>query len=161
MSEDVALDERADTLRPATAERGGPRAVGKFLEFFAARTGGRGRPTAGRWGSFLAWCEARGLALEAVSPLHVAAYIRTSRARVVLHRGVGSCGGDAWGCQLWGRGPRSAAPAMQELTSMETRVTCTPEIETAWILAGPRARRSPSASAVGNSYFMQAHRLKR
>ena len=26
---------------------------------------------------FLAWCEARGLALEAVSPLHVAAYIRT------------------------------------------------------------------------------------
>ena len=28
-------------------------------------------------GQFLAWCEARGLALEAVSPLHVAAYIRT------------------------------------------------------------------------------------
>ena len=27
-------------------------------------------------GRFLAWCEARGLALEAVSPLHVAAYIR-------------------------------------------------------------------------------------
>ena len=28
-------------------------------------------------GQFLAWCEVRGLALEAVSPLHVAAYIRT------------------------------------------------------------------------------------
>ena len=28
-------------------------------------------------GQFLAWCEARGLALTAVSPLHVAAYIRT------------------------------------------------------------------------------------
>ena len=28
-------------------------------------------------GQFLAWCEARGLGLEAVSPLHVAAYIRT------------------------------------------------------------------------------------
>ena len=28
-------------------------------------------------GQFLAWCEARGLALAAVSPLHVAAYIRT------------------------------------------------------------------------------------
>ena len=28
-------------------------------------------------GQLLAWCEARGLALEAVSPLHVAAYIRT------------------------------------------------------------------------------------
>ena len=28
-------------------------------------------------GQFLAWCEARGLGLAAVSPLHVAAYIRT------------------------------------------------------------------------------------
>ena len=28
-------------------------------------------------GQFLAWCEARGLGLESVSPLHVAAYIRT------------------------------------------------------------------------------------
>ena len=28
-------------------------------------------------GQFLAWCDARGLALTAVSPLHVAAYIRT------------------------------------------------------------------------------------
>ena len=28
-------------------------------------------------GQFLAWCEARGLDIEAVSPLHVAAYIRT------------------------------------------------------------------------------------
>ena len=28
-------------------------------------------------GQFLAWCEARGLGLTAVAPLHVAAYIRT------------------------------------------------------------------------------------
>ena len=28
-------------------------------------------------GQFLAWCAARGLGLTAVSPLHVAAYIRT------------------------------------------------------------------------------------
>ena len=36
-----------------------------------------GPPGARAAGQFLAWCEARGLRLEAVSPLHVAAYIRT------------------------------------------------------------------------------------
>ena len=52
---------------------------GGFLEFFAARIANRRTPAAyGRAvGQFLAWCEARGLALAAVSPLHVAAYIRT------------------------------------------------------------------------------------
>ena len=57
----------------------GPVAVARFLEFFAARIANR-RPRAayGRAvGQFLAWCAARGLALAAVSPLHVAAYIRT------------------------------------------------------------------------------------
>ena len=72
MSEEVvALVERVDAARPA--------AVGKFLEFFAARIANRRtRAAYGRAvGQFLVWCEARGLALEAVSPLHVAAYIRT------------------------------------------------------------------------------------
>ena len=41
-----------------------------------SRTSGRGRRTRGPRGSF-SRCEGRGLRLEAVSPLHVAAYIRT------------------------------------------------------------------------------------
>ena len=54
-------------------------AVEKFLEFFAARIANRRtRAAYGRAvGQFLAWCAARGLGLTAVSPLHVAAYIRT------------------------------------------------------------------------------------
>ena len=57
----------------------GPVAVARFLEFFAARIANRRtRAAYGRAvGQFLAWCDARGLALTAVSPLHVAAYIRT------------------------------------------------------------------------------------
>ena len=57
----------------------GPVAVARFLEFFAARIANRRtRAAYGRAvGQFLAWCEARGLVLTAVSPLHVAAYIRT------------------------------------------------------------------------------------
>ena len=90
MSEEVALVGPVDALRPAGAVRrglvlprlivdAGPAAVGKFLEFFAARIANRRtRAAYGRAvGQFLAWCEVRGLALEAVSPLHVAAYIRT------------------------------------------------------------------------------------
>ena len=53
MSEDLVRVEPSDARRPARAAYG--RAVGQFL----------------------AWCAARGLALTAVSPLHVAAYIRT------------------------------------------------------------------------------------
>ena len=51
----------------------------RFLEFFAGRiANARTRAAYGRAvGQFLAWCEARGLGLDAVSPLHVAAYIRT------------------------------------------------------------------------------------
>ena len=57
----------------------GPVAVARFLEFFAARIANRRtRAAYGRAvGQFLAWCAARGLVLTAVSPLHVAAYIRT------------------------------------------------------------------------------------
>ena len=57
----------------------GPEAVARFLEFFAGRIANeRTRAAYGRAvGQFLAWCEARGLGLESVSPLHVAAYIRT------------------------------------------------------------------------------------
>ena len=57
----------------------GPDAVARFLEFFAARiANARTRAAYGRAvGQFLAWCEARGLGLDTVSPLHVAAYIRT------------------------------------------------------------------------------------
>ena len=57
----------------------GPVATGKFVEFFAGRiANARTRAAYARAaGQFLGWCEARGLRLEAVSPLHVAAYIRT------------------------------------------------------------------------------------
>ena len=57
----------------------GPEAAARFLEFFAGRIANeRTRAAYGRAvGQFLAWCEARGLCLDAVSPLHVAAYIRT------------------------------------------------------------------------------------
>ena len=54
-------------------------AVERFLEFFAASiSNGRTRAAYG-WavGQFLSWCAARGLALGAIAPLHVAAYIRT------------------------------------------------------------------------------------
>ena len=57
----------------------GPVATGKFVEFFAGRIANeRTRAAYARaTGQFLGWCEARELRLEAVSPLHVAAYIRT------------------------------------------------------------------------------------
>ena len=64
---------------PAVIVDAGPAAVERFLEFFAARiANARTRAAYGRAvGQFLAWCEARRLGLAAVSPLHVAAYIRT------------------------------------------------------------------------------------
>ena len=91
MSDDLVLIEPSDALRPARAAAGerlalprlivdaGPVAVEKFLEFFAARIANRRtRAAYGRAvGQLLAWCAARGLGLTAVSPLHVAAYIRT------------------------------------------------------------------------------------
>ena len=90
MNDDVVRVGRTDLARTARAPRAalvlpplivdaGPVAVEKFLEFFAARIANRRtRAAYGRAvGQFLAWCAARGLALEAVAPLHVAAYIRT------------------------------------------------------------------------------------
>ena len=75
----TARAQRAELVLPAVIVDAGPAAVARFLEFFAARiANARTRAAYGRAvGQFLAWCEARGLALEAVSPLHVAAYIRT------------------------------------------------------------------------------------
>ena len=91
MSDDLVRVEPADARRPARAAStarlvlpslivdAGPVAVARFLEFFAARIAHRRtRAAYGRAvGQFLAWCAARGLGLTAVSPLHVAAYIRT------------------------------------------------------------------------------------
>ena len=70
---------RAALVLPRLIVDAGPVAVARFLEFFAARIANRRtRAAYGRAvGQFLAWCEARGLVLTAVSPLHVAAYIRT------------------------------------------------------------------------------------
>ena len=57
----------------------GPAAVERFLEFFAGRIANeRTRAAYARAaGQFLGWCDVRGLRLEAIAPLHVAAYIRT------------------------------------------------------------------------------------
>ena len=90
MSDDLVRVEPPDIARTALAPRAalvlprlivdaGPVAVARFLEFFAARIANRRtRAAYGRAvGQFLAWCAARGLGLTAVSPLHVAAYIRT------------------------------------------------------------------------------------
>ena len=75
----VVADGEAVVVLPALIVDAGPDAVARFLEFFAGRiANGRTRAAYGRAvGQFLAWCEARGLSLDAVSPLHVAAYIRT------------------------------------------------------------------------------------
>ena len=90
MSDDLVLVEPPDIAHTELAPRAalvlprlivdaGPVAVARFLEFFAARiANARTRAAYGRAvGQFLAWCAARGLGLTAVSPLHVAAYIRT------------------------------------------------------------------------------------
>ena len=75
----VAADGEADVVLPALIVDAGPDAVARFLEFFAGRiANARTRAAYGRAvGQFLGWCEARGLRLGAIAPLHVAAYIRT------------------------------------------------------------------------------------
>ena len=85
MNDDVVRVARTDSARtalvlPRLIVDAGAAAVEKFLEFFAARiVNRRTRAAYGRAvGQFLAWCAARGLGLTAVSPLHVAAYIRTN-----------------------------------------------------------------------------------
>ena len=69
----------AEIVLPQVIVDAGPSAVARFLEFFAGRiANARTRAAYGRAvGQFLGWCEARGLGLRDVSPLHVAAYIRT------------------------------------------------------------------------------------
>ena len=80
----VVTDRGADVVLPALIVDAGPDAVQRFLEFFAGRiANARTRAAYGRAvGQFLAWCEARGLGLDTVSPLHVAAYIRTHSGSV-------------------------------------------------------------------------------
>ncbi len=61
--------QRVEIVLPRLIVDAGPAAVGKFLEFFAARIANRRtRAAYGRAvGQFLAWCEVRGLALEAAT----------------------------------------------------------------------------------------------
>ena len=63
----------ASVALPAVIVDAGPAAVERFLEFFAAAiANGRTRAADGRAAErFLAWCEARGLGLRAIAPLHV------------------------------------------------------------------------------------------
>ena len=75
----IATGEAGEIVLPQVIVDAGPSAVARFLEFFAGRiANARTRAAYGRAvGQFLGWCEARGLGLRDVSPLHVAAYIRT------------------------------------------------------------------------------------
>ena len=61
-----AATPRGDLVLPRLVIDAGPAAVGKFLEFFAARIANRRTRAAygPAVGQFLAWCEARGMALE-------------------------------------------------------------------------------------------------
>ena len=75
----VARASAGGLALPRVIVDAGPVATGKFVEFFAGRIANeRTRAAYARAaGQFLGWCEGRGLRLEAVEPLHVAAYIRT------------------------------------------------------------------------------------
>ena len=111
MSEDLVLVEPSDALRPARAAStarlvlpqlivdAGPVAVARFLEFFAARIANRRtRAAYGRAvGQFLAWCEARGLALAAVGFLKGKSAIRIHREYLGRQRNF-------TGYHFWARG---------------------------------------------------------
>ena len=74
------LAQRAELVLPRLVVDAGPVAVARSFWSSSPRgsqTGARGRRTDGPWGSSLPGARRRGLALAAVSPLHVAAYIRT------------------------------------------------------------------------------------
>ena len=75
----IAASGAGEIVLPQVIVDAGPSAVARFLEFFAGRiANARTRAAYGRAvGQFLGWCEGRGLGLRDVSPLHVAAYIRT------------------------------------------------------------------------------------
>ena len=75
----IATGGAGEIVLPQVIVDAGPQATARFLEFFAGRiANARTRAAYGRAvGQFLGWCESRGLGLRDVSPLHVAAYIRT------------------------------------------------------------------------------------
>ena len=75
----IVTSGAGEIVLPQVIVDAGPQATARFLEFFAGRiANARTRAAYGRAvGQFLGWCEARGLGLRDVSPLHVAAYIRT------------------------------------------------------------------------------------
>ena len=75
----IATGGGGEIVLPQVIVEAGPAAVARFLEFFAGRiANARTRAAYGRAvAQFLGWCEARGLGLRDVAPLHVAAYIRT------------------------------------------------------------------------------------
>ena len=75
----AAIASSAAIQLPALIVDAGPAAAEHFLEFFAAQIANdRTRAAyAHAAGQFLGWCEACGLTLRALAPLHVAAYIRT------------------------------------------------------------------------------------
>lgn len=74
MSDSLALPSSA---LPALMNAAGPKAAQRFLEFFTATIRNRNtrRAYANAIGPFLSWCAWRGVALEAIDPILVAAYI--------------------------------------------------------------------------------------
>ena len=62
---------------PAIIDEAGDSARRRFIEFFTANIRNRNtrQSYARAVGQFLHWCEAYGLPLEAIEPIHVAAYI--------------------------------------------------------------------------------------
>lgn len=84
LSNHNAISEVGSTQLPAVIVRAGDDAVRRFVEFFAATI--RNRNTRAAYaqavGQFFRWCEGRGLRLETIQPIAVAAYIeRLTHAR--------------------------------------------------------------------------------
>ena len=79
VGETGALAGQTAVALPRLIVDAGPAAAERFLEFFAAQLANdQTRAAYARAaGQFLAWCEARGLGLRVIAPLHVATYIRT------------------------------------------------------------------------------------
>ena len=75
----VAITGTGAIRLPALIVDAGPVAAERFLEFFAAQIANDRTRAAYAQAArqFLGWCDARGLTLHALAPLHVAAYIRT------------------------------------------------------------------------------------
>lgn len=71
------ITEACTLLIPPIIARGGQRVGRRFVEFFTANIRNRNtREAYGRAvGAFLTWCETRGLTLERIDPVTVAAYV--------------------------------------------------------------------------------------